>query len=212
MLVWLTSYASISPAVIPATPTERWGVFDNASFVGPLVGGTLNFVYLTIFIFCFGAVSGAHLNPTITIATFFARLCSFPRAVLYIAFQTGGAAIGGLLVRASYGRTDFKVGGCWIYTDIVPIGDAFTVELMTCTILLFFAFGIGLDPRQRQVVGPTLGPFLVGLSVAGLTFGTGYTRYGYGGAGLNPARCMGSYVGSSFPSYHWIHWYVYSHL
>lgn len=206
MLVWLTIYANVSPAVIPDAPTGRWGIFDNAAFVGPLVGGLLNFLYLTLFTFCFGAVSGAHLNPTITIATFFARLCSFPRAVLYVAFQTSGGALGGLMARASYGTRDFKVGGCWLYPDVVPIGDAFAVEFMTCTILLFFAFGVGLDPRQRQAVGPTLGPFLVGLSLASLSFGTGYARYGYGGASLNPARCFGSFVGSSFPRHHWIHW------
>ena len=206
MIVWLTIYANLSPAVIPQVPTQRWGNFDNAAFVGPLVGGVLNFLYLTIFTFCFGAVSGAHLNPTITIATFFARLCSFPRAVLYVGFQTGGGALGGLLARASYGTREFKVGGCWLYTDVIPIGDAFVVEFMTCTILLFFAFGVGLDPRQREAVGPTLGPFLVGLSLASLSFGTGYTRYGYGGASLNPARCFGTFVGSRFPGYHWIHW------
>jgi glycerol uptake facilitator-like aquaporin len=206
MLVWLTIYANVSPAVIPDVPTDRWGIFDNAAFVGPLVGGVLNFLYLTLFTFCFGAVSGAHLNPTITIATFFARLCSFPRMVLYVAFQTAGGALGGLMARASYGTRNFKVGGCWLYPDIVPIGDAFAVEFMTCTILLFFAFGVGLDPRQRQIVGPTLGPYLVGLSLASLSFGTGYARYGYGGASLNPARCFGSFVGSKFPRYHWIHW------
>ncbi|CAH0046606.1 unnamed protein product [Clonostachys solani] len=206
MLVWITIYANLSPAVIPATPTQRWGNFDNASFIGPLIGGILNFFYITMFTFCFGAVSGAHLNPTITIATFFARLCSLPRAILYVSFQVGGAALGGLLARASYGTRDFQVGGCWIYTDVVPIRDAFTVEFMACTILLFFAFGVGLDPRQKNIVGPTLGPFLVGLALASLSFGTGYTRYGYGGASLNPARCFGSYVGSSFPDFHWIHW------
>ncbi|KAF4453164.1 aquaporin-like protein [Fusarium austroafricanum] len=206
LLVWLTIYANVSPASIPAAPTQRWGVFDNASFMGPLVGGILNFFYLTLFTFCFGAVSGAHLNPTITIATLFARLCSLPRAILYVSFQTGGAALGGLLARASYGTRDFKVGGCWLYPDVVPMREVFTVEFMACTILLFFAFGVGLDPRQKQVVGPTLGPFMVGISLAGISFGTGYTRYGYGGASLNPARCLGSYVGSSFPSFHWIHW------
>ncbi|CAI6090616.1 unnamed protein product [Clonostachys chloroleuca] len=206
MLVWLTIYANVSPATIPAMPTQRWGNFDNASFIGPLVGGILNFFYITMFTFCFGAVSGAHLNPTITIATLFARLCSLPRAVLYVSFQVGGAALGGLLARASYGTRDFKVGGCWLYTDIVPVWDAFTIELMACTILLFFAFGVGLDPRQRNIIGPTLGTFLVGIALGSLSFGTGFTRYGYGGASMNPARCFGSYVGSSFPGFHWIHW------
>lgn len=206
MLVWVTIYANSSPAVIPEQPTARWGAFDNAAFIGPLVGGILNFLYVTLSIFSFGGVSGAHLNPTITIATFFARLCSLPRAVLYVLFQTAGGALGGLLARSALGTRDFKTGGCWLYTDLVPIQDAFTVELMTCMLLLFFAFGTGLDPRQREIVGPTLGPFLVGMSAASLTFGTGFVRYGYGGASLNPARCLGSFVGGRFLSYHWLHW------
>lgn len=206
MLVWVTVFANGSPLVLPSAPTERWGVFNNATFVGPLVGGVLNFFYISLFIFCFGGVTGAHLNPAITIATLFARLCSLPRAVLYVGFQTGGAAVGGLLARVARGSREFKTGGCWLFSDIVPVQDAFAIEFMACLIMLFFAFGTGLDPRQRETVGPTLGPFLVGLSVAGLTFGTGFARYGYGGAGLNPARCFGAYVGSHFPGFHWIHW------
>jgi glycerol uptake facilitator-like aquaporin len=206
MITWLTIHANSSPASIPQPPSERLGIFDTTPFLGALTGGVLNFIYLTLFTFCFGAVSGAHLNPTITLATFFARLCSFPRAVLYVTFQTGGASIGGLIARVTYGSRDFKTGGCWLYTDVVPIGDAFAIEFMSTLILLFFAFGVGLDPRLKQQVGPALGPFLVGLSLAGMSFGTGFARYGYGGASINPARCLGAFVGSTVPSYHWIHW------
>lgn len=79
---------------------------------------------------------------------------------------------------------------------------------MTYLIMLFFAFGIGLDLRQKEIIGLTFGPFLMGLSVAGLSFGTGFIRYCFGRASLNPTRCLGSFVGGRFSSYHWIHWYV----
>lgn len=206
MIVWLTVYANSSPANVPLPPTQRLGVFDNAAFLGPLVGSFLNFIYLTLFTFSFGSVSGAHLNPTITAATFLAGLCSFPRAVLYIAFQPGGGALGGLMARASYGSRDFKTGGCWLDPEVVPIGDSFSLEFMACITLLFFAFGVGLDPRQRQVIGPTLSPFLVGLTLGGIGLGTAYARFGSGGASLNPARCLGAFVGSEFPAHHWVHW------
>lgn len=52
-----------------------------------------------------------------------------------------------------------------------------------------------------------------------LTLGTSFNRHGYGGAGLNPARCLGVFVGSGFPgssggvgtpalgsAWHWVHW------
>ncbi|KAF2100582.1 aquaporin-like protein [Rhizodiscina lignyota] len=206
MVVYITIWANASPNVIPAQPTAQLGPFDNAAFIGPLVGGLINFMVLTLFTFGFGAVTGAHLNPAITIATFFARLCSLPRLVLYLASQVIGAALAGLLIRASLGSRDFKVGGCWLFTDVVPVGDAFVLEFVFCTTLLFFAFGVGLDPRQRQTVGPTLAPFLVGFSLSVLSFGSGFTRYGLGGASMNPARCFGTFVGSRFPGYHWIHW------
>ncbi|KAN0069491.1 Aquaporin-like protein [Elaphomyces granulatus] len=206
MLVFLTIWISISPAEIPIAPGPQFGPFDNAAFLGPLVGGVTNFMLLTLFIFIFGAVSGAHLNPTITIATFCARLTSLPRMVLYVAFQTLGGALAGLLARAGYGSRSFQVGGCWLYSNVVPVGDAFVIEFVATTLLLFCAFGVGLDPRQRQMIGPSLAPFLIGMALGVISFGTAFTRYGYGGASLNPARCLGAFVGSRFPGWHWHHW------
>ena len=117
-----------------------------------------------------------------------------------------GAALGGLLIRASYGTTNFKAGGCWLFTEVVPVGDVFVVELFSCLTLIFLAFGVGLDPRQKQVIPPSLAPFLVGLTLGVLTLATGFARYGYGGASMNPARCFGAFIGSEFPGWHWHHW------
>ncbi|EXK83875.1 hypothetical protein FOQG_11832 [Fusarium oxysporum f. sp. raphani 54005] len=206
LFVYITIWVNISPDVAPAAPTQRFGSFDNAAFLGPLIGGITNLIFITLFITSFGAISGAHFNPLITFATFCARLCSLPRLILYISAQIGGGALAGLLVRASWGGRDFKVGGCWLFTDIASPKEIFVVELVSATLLLFLAFGVGLDPRQAKIIGPALGPFMVGLSVGTMSFASAFARYGYGGAGLNPARCMGAFVGSSFPGWHWIHW------
>jgi glycerol uptake facilitator-like aquaporin len=184
MLIYITVWINISPAQIPSPPTAQLGPFDNAAFIGPLLGGITNWFLITLFIFSFGAVSGAHLNPTITIATFFAGLCTLPRMILYIAFQTVGGTLAGLLARASFGSRDFKVGGCWLYTEVVPVSNAFVVEFVFTLALLFAAFGVGLDPRQRQTIGPSLGPFLVGMTLGVLSFGSAFSRYGYGGASI----------------------------
>lgn len=93
-----------------------------------------------------------------------------------------------------------------MFTDVVAVRDAFVVEFMTCTALFFLAFGVGLDPRQQKVIPPALSPFLVGLTLGTLSWASAYSRYGYGGASLNPARCFGTFVGSQFPGWHWIHW------
>lgn len=125
-------------------------------------------------------------------ATFFARMCSLPRAVLYMSFQVLGGALGGLMVRAGFGTRNFKVGGCWLFSDVVPVRDAFAIEFMACLTLFFLAFGVGLDPRQRSVIPPSLSPFLVGMTLGSISWATGYSRYGYGGASMNPARCFGA--------------------
>ena len=182
LLVYLTAWIAIHPPGPPTPPITQAGVYATAAFFGPLIGGITNWIVVTVFIYSFANVSGAHLNPTISIATFFARLTTLPRMVLYVAFQTVGATLAGLMLRASYGSRHFDVGGCSIDTAFVSVGQAFSVEFMASLTLLFLAFGVGLDPRQKQVFGPALAPALVGLALGVLSFGTAFSRAGYGGA------------------------------
>ncbi|TKA42076.1 hypothetical protein B0A55_13121, partial [Friedmanniomyces simplex] len=62
-------------------------------FPATLYGALLNVIGLTLFIFSAAPASGGHLNPTITIAAFFAGLCTLPRAVLYVVAQCLGSII-----------------------------------------------------------------------------------------------------------------------
>ncbi|KAJ5150084.1 hypothetical protein N7448_001662 [Penicillium atrosanguineum] len=204
--VFVSSWLAIRPNSASVVPTGPAGVFATANFLGPLIGGFGNWVFLTLFIFSFSNVSGSHLNPTITMATFFARLISLPRMVIYIFSQTAGGTIAGLMLRAAYGTRDFTTGGCFVDTSLVPVDDAFLLEFVFCLLLIFLSFGVGLDPRQSTVYGPALSPFLVGMVLFGVSLGSSFTRIGYAGASANPARCFGVYVATSFPSYHWIHW------
>jgi glycerol uptake facilitator-like aquaporin len=207
LLVWITGFiAAHSSTAPPPQPSPTSGFYSTPVFLGPLTGGITNMILLPLFIYSLGPVSGAHLNPMITISTFTARLTSFPRMVLYVAFQTTGATIAGLLLRVSFGSRHFLTGGCSIDTSLVPIGDIFALEFMADFMLIFLAFGVGLDPRQRDTFGPALGPFLVGVALGVVSFGTAFTRSGYGGASMNPARCTGIFVGSRFPSWAWIVW------
>lgn len=180
--------------------------FATGALVPSLLGGLTAILVLPLFIFATGPVSGAHLNPTITIATFFGRLATLPRCILYIGFQTFGGAMAGLLLRASFDTRSFIVPGCYIDTTKVSVGSAFAIEFTTDFALIFLSFGVGLDPRQRSVFGPALGPIFVGIVLGMCTFVTGFSRIGYTGFSGNPARCFGAMVGSHFASYHWIHW------
>ena len=208
LFVYLTAWISAHPPPppFPPPPATQAGIYATASFLGPLIGGITTWILLTVFIYTFSPISGAHLNPLISIATFCARLTTFPRMTLYVVSQTVGATLAGLMLRASLASRNLEVGGCSIDTALISVGEAFAVEFMACLTLLFLAFGVGLDPRQKQVFGPTLAPALVGLAVGVMLFGTAIGRPGYGGAGMNPTRCFGVFVGTRWKGWHWVHW------
>ena len=52
------------------------------------------------------------------------------------------------------------------------------------------AFGVALDPRQRELLGPLGGPFAVGCSLGLVSFATAGLVPGYTGASMNPTRCF----------------------
>ncbi|CAI7627562.1 unnamed protein product [Penicillium pancosmium] len=181
MTSWLSAHSPIPTTTLPAS-SDAAGIYLTATFLGPLVGGITNWLFLTLFIFTFSSVSGAHLNPLITMATFFARLISIPRMVLYLAGQILGGTLAGLMLRTSFGSRNFVVGGCDIDISLVSTGDAFVLEFICCLTLVFLSFGVGLDPRQSKVYGTALSPWLVGLSLGVVSWASAFTRVGYGGA------------------------------
>lgn len=126
--------------------------------------------------------------------------------VLYITAQLAGASLAGLLLRSAADTRFFKVGGCYLFTDLASVRSAFTIEFVGSLLLLFLAFGVGLDPRQAEMFGPALGPVLVGLAAGSTALSLSFAKPGYGGAALNPARCFGVFVGSRFPSWAWVTW------
>ena len=85
-------------------------------------------ILIAVFIFAAGPITGAHFNPLVTMATFFTKLSSLPRTVIYILFQCTGAVIGAFLLRASLGASpkDLEiVPGCYVDTSLVTPGEAY---------------------------------------------------------------------------------------
>ncbi|KAI9041857.1 aquaporin-like protein [Aspergillus affinis] len=206
MNVFITAWVTTHAPSNDGAPKSQAGIYATLTFFSPMFGGITNLLLTPLLIYTFGPSSGGHISPTITLATFFARIISFPRMVLYLVGQTLGGALAGFALHSAYGTRTFTVGGCYIDTGLVPVKDALIIEFMACLILIFLAFGVALDPRQAKVFGHATAPWFVGVVLGVVTWGTAWTRDGYIGASVNPARCFGAYVASSFPGYHWIHW------
>eukprot|EP01112_Ceratiomyxa_fruticulosa_P003462 TRINITY_DN1381_c0_g2_i1.p1 TRINITY_DN1381_c0_g2~~TRINITY_DN1381_c0_g2_i1.p1 ORF type:complete len:374 (-),score=66.47 TRINITY_DN1381_c0_g2_i1:120-1241(-) len=140
--------------------------------------------------------SGGHINPTISFATLLAGLTEFPRAVIYIAFQIVGAIAASfttkyILSDASVQKTMLAM--CSIGTEQTP-AQALTLEIFCDVWVLFVAFGVALDERQRQVFPPFLAPFIIGVVVAILIYVTSTISAFGNGAIAFPTRCFGPAV------------------
>jgi glycerol uptake facilitator protein len=155
-----------------------------------------------------GRLSGAHLNPAVTLA--FALTENFPwRKVLpYALAQTAGAFVGALLVRWDYTEVLAKVDpGHTIKTQGVfstlpgngtlPVGElgALRDQILGTAILLFLILAI--SDRRGSMPGANLTPVIIGLVVVGIGMAFGSDA----GYALNPARDFGPRLASALTGY-----------
>ncbi|KAK1808885.1 hypothetical protein LTR12_016750 [Friedmanniomyces endolithicus] len=182
---------------------------STSQFAATLYAAAFNVIGLTLFIFSAAPASGGHLNPTITIATFFAGLCTLPRAILYVVAQCVGAIIGCYWLKLGLGDAFFPAGiipGCTVDPTLVSPGQLFVLEYLFSQALIFTAFGVGLDPRQGKVFGPALSPVLVGFTLGFGTLASSLAKPGYTGISFNSARCLGLMIAKGDMQYHYVHW------
>lgn len=157
---------------------------------------------VAIAVFVAGRVSGAHLNPAVTIAL--ASIGSFSWALVpgYIAAQMLGAFMGAVLVYLAYlahwEHTPDPGAKLACYSTgpaVRRFGPAFITEFIGTAVLVFgvLAFGrvIAGAPTEQAAWAATVnlwfGPALVGL----LVFALGLSLGGPTGYAINPARDLG---------------------
>ena len=164
---------------------------------------------VAIAVFAVGRVSGAHLNPAVTLAL--ASIGSFKWSLVagYIAAQMAGAIAGAVLVYLAYfahwePTTDAGAKLACFSTGpaVRKNGPAMITEFIGTGALLFcvLAFGkvIAGAPTDQAAWASTInlwfGPALVGL----LIFGLGLSLGGPTGYALNPARDLGPRIAHAF--------------
>lgn len=127
-------------------------LFQNSHFRSGLTFG----LAILIAIQCFGSVSGAHLNPAITLAAWLYGAIGWIRAIAYFVAQAAGALIGyGLLVAVLPGSSikgvDNPSGVC--VTVLAPgisvLQGVFIEFLITCC-LVMVACSVW-DPRNAKL-------------------------------------------------------------
>jgi glycerol uptake facilitator protein len=155
-----------------------------------------------------GRVSGAHLNPAVTIALACFKGFEWRKVLPYSLAQTLGAFVAALLVRWNYTEVLHAADpGLTIKTQGVfstlpgngtlPVGEwgAFRDQIIGTAILLFLILAVtdvlGTPP------GANLAPFIIGLIVVAIGMAWG-TNAGYA---INPARDFGPRLASFLTGY-----------
>jgi aquaporin Z len=149
---------------------------------------------VTLIVAAFGTLSGAHVNPAVTIAFWSVR--RFPgRAVApYVAAQCVGATAASLALRWLLG----PVGNLGATLPALSLGRSFAVEAGYSAILALVIFGVATDERVPRSVPP----FAVGITVFAGALVTGPLT----GGSFNPARSLGPAVAGGDWRAHWLYW------
>ncbi|XP_060108420.1 aquaporin-2-like [Heteronotia binoei] len=146
-----------------------------------------------------GHVSGAHINPAVTVACLVGSHVSFLRAVFYVVAQILGAVTGAALLHQ---LTPPHIRGSLAINRVhnnTTSGQAVTMELFLTFQLVLCIFASTDDRRSDNLGSPALS---IGFSVTlGHLLGIYYT-----GCSMNPARSFGPAVIVGDFDGHWVFW------
>jgi len=148
-------------------------------------------------VWAIGRVSGGHINPSVTIGFIVTRRIPVVRGLMYIAVQTGGAIVGGLLLKAM-SPDNSGLGAVGLAAGIDE-GKGFAIEMFCCFMLVLVVFS-SVDGNRKDLGGSV--PLTVGLAVA-MAHLWAVQRTG---CGMNPARSTGAAIAADLWDSHWLYW------
>jgi MIP family channel proteins len=158
-------------------------------------GIALAFAFVVLaMIYTIGHLSGAHINPAVTLAFWAAGRFPGREVLPYVLAQSVGAVLASLVLRGILG----PVGGLGATVPAIPVGAAFAVEFLLSFVLMFVIVAVATDERVADG--------FAGVAV-GLTVGFDAIMGGpLTGASMNPARSLGPAVAAGVWEAHWIYW------
>ncbi len=180
-----------------ALVTAGCGAIMVDSTTGALthIGVALTFgLIILVMVAATGHLSGAHLNPAVTLA--FALTRHFPprEVPAYIAGQVMGAIGGALTLRLFFGTTA-SIGATLPANSVM---QAFGVEIVLTAVLMFVIMAVATDTRA---VGE-LAAVAIGMTVTVDALWGGPVS----GASMNPARSFGPVLVAGVWDAHWVYW------
>jgi aquaporin Z len=144
-------------------------------------------------IYAVGDVSGAHLNPAVTIGFWAVKRLSGRLVVPYIVSQTTGAMLASLLMRLMFGNRVYL-------GSTLPAGSpwqSFVLEAVLTALLMFVILCVSTGPKEVGV--------MAGIAIGGIIGLEAMFAGPISGASMNPARSLAPALVSGHLSHLWVY-------
>ena len=142
------------------------------------VAACFGLVVMTM-IYAVGDVSGAHLNPAVTLGFWWARRMPGAEVGPYVASQLAGAINASLLLRIVFPEHE-SLGAT---VPIAGVGAALVFEVVMTFLLVFVILGVATGAKEKGM--------LAGVAVGGTVGLCALFGGPVSGASMNPARSLG---------------------
>ena len=178
----------------------------GAAMVNATTGGGLGvsgialaFAFVIIaMVYALGHLSGAHLNPAVTVGFWSTRRFPGRDVAPYVAAQCLGAIAASAVLRAVLGPVGHLGATLPALAPAISVSGAFVIEWLLSFALMFVIMAVATDER----VAPGFAPIAVGLTVGFCALTGGPLT----GASMNPARSLGPAVIGMEWRAHWVYW------
>jgi aquaporin Z len=158
------------------------------------VGVALTFgLVVMAMIYALGDVSGAHLNPAVTLAFCAARRFPLSGAVPYIAGQCAGALAASSILRLLFADHDHLGATLPTHGDL----QSFVLELLLTAILMFVILNVSTGAKEKGM--------MAGAAIGAVVAFEALFAGPISGASMNPARSLAPALVSGHLSHLWIY-------
>ena len=147
-------------------------------------------------IYAVGGISGAHMNPAVTLAFTASGRLPVRDAVAYVPAQCAGAIAAAIAIAAVLGHDESLLGATTVKHALTPVAG-FAIEAMMTAILMFVVMGVSTGAKEETI---TAG-IAVGATIAMEAFVAGPLT----AASMNPARSLGPALVSGMTGNLWLY-------
>ncbi|CAK1545037.1 unnamed protein product [Leptosia nina] len=169
----------------------------NADPAPPLQRALASGLVVALLVQCVDHISGAHMNPSVTLAAAISGHMSVSRAAIEWGAQLAGGVIGAAALSPLCGS---DAGACVTRPASHLVGSQAVAVEALCTICLVLANLSSWDSRNNSYKDSW--PLRIGFVVSSLTLVAGDLT----GASMNPVRSFGPALFAGYWDQHWVYW------